>query len=270
MANLDDVTGEVLILGCGFTGRRAASLLVEQGHSITATTRNPSGLQDLADRGVHVVEVDLNSAEAEGRVREICQDRCRVLHSVPSLPQGRDVTILDGLSGFAARVVYLSTTGVYGDAHFVDANTPPNPRDERERARVRTEQAVRKGPWEALILRPAAIYGPGRGAHVSLRNTGDNFVSRIHVDDLAALACAALFSEIEGAYPVADEQPCTSQEMAEFCARLLGVPVPAPVPDPRRNNRRVDGSEIRRLLGVTLRYPSYREGIPASLRSKGR
>ena len=68
-----------------------------------------------------------------------------------------------------------------------------------------------------MILRPAAIYGPGRGVHVSMEEGrfrfvggGDNFVSRIHVDDLAAHVEAALLSDITGAWPVADEHPCTS------------------------------------------------------------
>jgi nucleoside-diphosphate-sugar epimerase len=97
---------------------------------------------------------------------------------------------------------------------------------------------------------------------------GDNFVSRIHVDDLAAHAEAALLSDVTGAYPVADEEPCTATEIAEFCSRLLGIPMPQNSARPRfgqPSNRRVDGSAIRRLLGVRLIYPTYRTGIPASL-----
>ena len=88
-------------------------------------------------------------------------------------------------------------------------------------------------------------------------------VSRIHVDDLATHVEAALLSDFTGAYPVADEEPCTPRELAAFCSRILGKLV-----DPRaaRSNRRVDGSAIRRVLGVTLQYPSYRVGIPASVR----
>jgi nucleoside-diphosphate-sugar epimerase len=102
-----------------------------------------------------------------------------------------------------------------------------------------------------------------RGAYPS----GDNFISRIHVDDLAAICEAALLGDVTGAYPVADDEPCTSGEIAEFCARLLGVPLPTgPVAAPRIfGDRKVNGRAIRRLLGVELRYPSYRTGIPASL-----
>jgi nucleoside-diphosphate-sugar epimerase len=98
---------------------------------------------------------------------------------------------------------------------------------------------------------------------------GSNFVSRIHVDDLAAHAEAALMSDVTGAYPVADEEPCQSREIAQFCAGLLGLPMPSTVDtedvhDTRRADRRVDGRAIRKLLGITLSYPSYRVGVPAS------
>jgi nucleoside-diphosphate-sugar epimerase len=99
---------------------------------------------------------------------------------------------------------------------------------------------------------------------------GNNYVSRIHVDDLAAHAEAALLSKASGAWPVGDDYPCTSIEIARYCATLLNVQMPesvsaADVHRTRRADRKVDGSAVRRLLGVELIYPSYREGIPASL-----
>jgi nucleoside-diphosphate-sugar epimerase len=99
---------------------------------------------------------------------------------------------------------------------------------------------------------------------------GANFTSRIHVEDLAALTEAALFSGLTGAYPVADLEPCPSREVAAFSARLFGLPLPSPIPGEqahhtRRVDRKVDGRAIFGLLGVPLSYPSYRQGIPASL-----
>ena len=172
------------------------------------------------------------------------------------------------LGGSPARVVYLSTTGVYGDAQLVDESTPAAPRTEKHRLRVEEEQRVAAGPWSSLILRPAAIYGPGRGVYESLKTgkcrVDDNFVSRIHVDDLAAHVEAGLLSGVTGSYPVADEEPCTSREIAEFCAKLLDLPLPIESAQALSTSRRVDGSAIRRALGITLRYPSYRVGVPAS------
>ena len=199
-------------------------------------------------------------------------DNCLVLHSIPSLPDNADARLLDAL-GKASRIVYLSTTGVYGAAEHVDEHTPIAPRNPREQARADTEAAVASGPWQSLILRPAAIYGPDRGVHVSmaqgaytLNGDGSNYISRIHVDDLARLAAAALLSDLTGAYPVADEYPCTSREIADYCSQRFHLPPPisvsqSEVPVSRRNNRRVDGRAIFRLLGLSLLYPSYKEGL---------
>jgi len=229
----------VLILGCGYTGQRVAQRFRARGASVTETHRDTA--------------------------RFDVQPGALVLHSVP--PEG-SAGLVEMLGDSPARVVYLSTTGVYGDASFVDESTPVAPRTEKHRLRVKEEQRVAAGPWSSLILRPAAIYGPGRGVHESLKKgicrVDDNFVSRIHVDDLAAHAEAALLSDVTGAYPVADVEPCTSRQIAEFCAKLLDLPLPLGQAKTFSTSRRVDGSAIRRALGITLRYPSYRVGVPAS------
>jgi nucleoside-diphosphate-sugar epimerase len=151
----------------------------------------------------------------------------------------------------------------------VDESTAVAPVTEQHRLRLEEERRVAAGPWSSLILRPAAIYGPGRGVQESLKRgtcrVDEHFVSRIHVDDLATHVEAGLLSGMSGAYPVADEEPCTSREIAEFCARLLNLPLPLHEhAKAYSTSRRVDGSAIRRALGITLRYPSYRVGIPAS------
>jgi len=224
---------------------------------VTATTRDPARLADLD------VEV-LDIRDLRGRVR-------RGVLVVHSIPPGGPPGLLDDLGGSPARVVYISSTSVYGEAACVDELTPVDGRTERAAARLAVERCVAAGPWQPLILRPAAIYGPGRGVQESLPRGAcriDNgFVSRIHVDDLAAHVEAGLLSDVTGAYPVADEDPCTSREIAGFCARLLDMPLPAFSQARARSTRRVDGSAIRRALGITLQYPSYRVGIPATLRT---
>lgn len=272
----------VVILGCGYTGRRVAERLLARGAAVLCTTRNPLKLRDLAARGAAVVRLEVLEPATLAELGRLAPAGARVLHSIPVIDSERgpfDPTplLLEALEGRIERLVYLSTTGVYGAAATVDEKTPPTPTGGRERLRLEAERAVSSGNWSWLILRPAAIYGPGRGVHESLRagryrlaGGGENLVSRIHVDDLAAVAEAALDSTLTGAYPVADLEPCTAREMAEFCARLLGLPPPDSV-DPaaahrsRQVSRRVDGSAILRLLGLTLRYPSYRTGVPAAL-----
>ena len=256
-----------LILGAGFTGGRVADQLARSGFAVISTHRDSFD----AERGDY------------SRLLPLIEPSTVVLHSIPTLrtTEGlREITpeLTAALrSNPPARIVYLSTTGVYGEQSVVDETTEVAPRTERERLRAEAEQAVRTGPWTSLILRPAAIYGPGRGIHASMRaglfqlsENPSNYVSRIHVDDLAAQTYAALLSDHEGSYPVADEEPCTSLEAAQFCANLLDIPLPvsaasAALGETRRADRRVNGCAIRKILNVPLIYPSYKAGFPACL-----
>lgn len=266
--------GPFLILGCGYTGRRVAQRLVARGSEVWATARNGVELP-----GVHSRRLDSEDPSTLAALNEGLPESLTVLHSLPVPDHLRDVTapILAEIGRNIKRIVYLSTTGVYGAQQEVNEHSPAAPISASSRLRVETEQAVLNGPWSGMVLRPAAIYGPGRGAHVSiprgtfhLAGDGMNFVSRIHVGDLAALAEAAMFADATGAWPVADEEPARSRDLAAFVCELLGCAMPQSVSkeqlhETRRADRRVDGRAVCRLLGVRLQYPSYRLGIPASL-----
>jgi len=271
---------DFLVLGAGYTGARVARRLLDAGGTVYATARDPARLAGLP--GVHALRLDVGDPDSLAALADVVPAGVRVLHSLPVLegPEGPfDPTpqLLAALGDRPARVVYLSTTGVYGAARVVDEHTPAAADGERTRLRLAAEEAVRAGPWSAMVLRPAAIYGPGRGVHVALAagryrlaGSGENFVSRIHVDDLAAIAAAALRSDAQGAFPVADDEPAPAREVAAFCAGLLGLPMPPSAPpetlhETLRADRRVDGRAVRRLLGVQLAHPGFREGIAASL-----
>ncbi len=231
-------------------------------------------MRHLREMGALVIPLD--------QVPEDIRPGVRVLHSIPIIggePE-ESIACLDLLGDAPRRVVYISTTGVYGPEEHVDETTPVD----RTSERARGAPGGRREPWPrdlgqlkdgSMMLRAAAIYGPGRGVHIAYKlgkyPRHASYVSRIHVDDLAAHAEAALFSTATGAYPVADEEPCTSAEIYDFCADLLGPPDVPPQPAASRGpvrfsaNRRVDGSAVRKLLGIRLRYPSYRSGIPAAI-----
>lgn len=258
-----------LILGCGYTGRRVARRLAAEGCEVWVTSRHADQLQVQGARAVTLEALaDLGPGLA-------------VLHSVPLAdgPSDPTASLLDLLPRGIERIVYLSTTGVYGAQREVNEHTPPAPVTPESELRLAAERLVLGGHWNSMVLRPAAIYGPGRGAHVSiprgkfrLLGDGANFVSRIHVDDLAALAAAALYSREGGAWPVADREPAQSRAVAEFVCGLLGCPMPGSATreelhETRRADRRVQGDAVFRLLDVRLRYPSFREGIPAALAS---
>jgi nucleoside-diphosphate-sugar epimerase len=134
------------------------------------------------------------------------------------------------------------------------------------------------------VYRLAGIYGPGRSPFDALRagmarridNPGQVF-SRIHVDDLATVLRASIGRPRPGAvYNVCDDAPASPADVIAHAAGLLGLPAPPLVPfetaelSPMArsfyaDNKRVSNALIKQELGVRLRYPSYRDGLPAIL-----
>ena len=256
----------VVILGLGFTTQRLVRRLRQRGISVFAVARSPEGFTEFTRLGVQLRPL----------FAEIAKDIPRhavLIHSIPPLDDDAQNSAVRALVAAIAprRIVYISSTGVYGSQTEVNATTLAAPNDEKGHARVAEEVWLRAQCPSTIILRSAAIYGPDRGIHVRLREGkiprgAGAFVSRIHVDDLVAILDAAVESTLQGAWPVADDCPAVSEEVAAWCASLMGLPLPEgnarsfPVA-----GRRVDGRKIRQLLGVKLTYASYREGIPASL-----
>jgi nucleoside-diphosphate-sugar epimerase len=157
----------------------------------------------------------------------------------------------------------------------IDEQTPVRPSDERGLLRLEDETWYAAGPWSSLILRSSAIHGPNRGVHAALRGgrlprgSASGVVSRIHVDDLAALMEAGLYSELEGAWPVADEEPCSTAEIARWYGEIAGLKVEMAT-GPQVNGRRVDGRKICKLLNVRLKYPTWQAGVLACLEEETR
>lgn len=249
----------VILLGLGFTTSRVARRLLFRGADTWAAVRGPERFASLRSAGLKVRTIEAAGLPA-GAV---------LVHTVPpGAPELRDFISQTR----PRRVVYISSTGVYGEAKTVDISTLAQPSDEKGRARLEEEQWIERGPWASLCLRAAAIYGPGRGVHMRVREgrlargSGAGVVSRIHVDDLAALVEAGALSDLTGAWPVADEHPCSSEEITRWCAQLLRVQPAGETTDVIATwGRRVDGAAIREALGITLAYPDYQSGILASL-----
>ena len=215
------------------------------------------------------------------------------LISVPPDASGDPVLVACG-GALAGRsnlrsVVYLSTVGVYGDhgGAWVDEKTPPAPRSERSRWRVAAEQAWQRfGAQHGVpvaVLRLAGIYGPGQNALIALAcgkarrivKPGQVF-NRIHVGDIAQTIEAAFARRAAGVFNIADDEPSPHADPIVFAAELMGRAPPAEIPfaqaAPSKSEmalsfwqecRRVRNAKLKRHLGVTLRYPTYREGLQA-------
>jgi nucleoside-diphosphate-sugar epimerase len=227
------------------------------------------GEHEVAAAGAEPVRLDADErASRDAFSRRCAQERgaLRVLVAFPParVAEGeRTALVLQALEGRIGRVVLLSSTVVYGGAARVDEATTATPASARGELYLEAERAVRHGPWSSLVLRAAAIYGEGRGllAEGGPRFTHarslDAVVSRIHADDLAALAAVALDDGLEGAFPVADEEPASGRTVL---AAFAGARWSPPAADPP-GSRRVDGRAVARALGIRLRYPSFRTAL---------
>lgn len=227
-------------------------------------------------------------------LRSAIADSDRVLVSIPPDDNGDPVLrhFADALRP-GACIVYLSSLGVYGDyaGAVVTEASACRPQFPRSRARLNAEQA-----WTRLaeatrsqlaILRLAGIYGPQRNALAQVKRgearrigkPGQIF-NRIHVADIALAIGAAFASGSGGIFNVADDEPSPPGDPIVFAAKLLGVPPPPEIPfeQARRTMspmalsfyeecRRADNTRMKSVLGVRLRYPTYREGLEALFNS---
>ena len=285
----------LFVFGLGFSGRTIAERHIGRGHHVAGTVRSSSKSQILSaagittrvfgpDGGDDVIAADIARSDA-------------LLLSVPPGTSG-DPVLATYTQQIAAApnlrwIGYLSTIGVYGnhDGAWIDEQTPATPTNARSIERAQAEQA-----WLAFgaasnkpvhIFRLAGIYGPGQSQLVQLaRGTAKRIVkpgqvfNRIHVEDIARTVEASFARPRAGAiYNVTDDEPAPPQDVVTFAASLCSIAPPpeislddAGLTEMGRSfyaeSKRVRNNLLRDELGVTLAYPTYREGLTA-LRAAG-
>jgi nucleoside-diphosphate-sugar epimerase len=281
----------VSIVGCGYTGRRLAERLRNSGARVRGFATSAASLRQIAALGVDALPLDLDAA-----MSPIDVTGHLVYYSVPPARSDGDarlVRFLENLGGTPQRLVYLSTTGVYGDqgGAMVNEDTPPAPRTERAIRRMAAETALREWAdsrevsW--CVLRIAGIYGPGRLPVDRLRRGAPAVAqqeatpsNRIHVTDLVT-ACAAAgvaAAADRRIYNVTDGSDHTLTDYLQRVARLARLPSPPLVSRAEAEralsasswsflgeSRRVDNARMLQELGVELEYFDLDVGIRASL-----
>ncbi len=286
---------DALIIGCGDIGRRVGRLLSAAGRKVAGVVSGEESVAMLAGTGIRPLVADLNDPE---ELRDLPTSGALVFYFAP--PPGGGITdpkvrnFCAVASGGRAprRLVYISTSGVYGDCGgaVVSEETPVNPQTSRAKRRVDAEQTLLR--WGAeqgvavIILRVTGIYGPGRipvsrlaDGHPLLRLEESATTNRIHADDLAQVCVAAAEKGEAGEiFNVSDGHPSTMTEYFLAVAEQVGLPRPPLVSleEARRvmtplmisyltESRRMDNTRMLKRLGVKLRYPTLAEGLPASL-----
>jgi len=282
----------MLIVGCGDVGRKIAAAARTRGEPVYCIVRRHESTGNLLENGVNALAVDLDET-APALSGDWDQTQIFYLAPPPSTGDAdpRMGRFLEALpTAGRHRVVYISTTGVYGDCggDWVDESRPANPQVDRARRRFDAERQLRTwreaGHGEIVILRVAGIYGPGKlplerlMRHVPMIAADEApWTNRIHIDDLVSVCEAAMARGRDGeVYNVSDGSPGNMRDYFDRVADLYGLPrapliglaeaqgqLSAGLLSYLGESRRLDNRKMLDELGVTLRYPSLTEGLKA-------
>ncbi len=285
---------KILIVGFGDIGKRVARLL-SKSHQIHALVRKSPGIGLGRRLGVRTVVGDLSRRY---RLPDLANRFDTIFHFAPPPGRGtRDIHTRNLLRALApaktrramltrrarGRIVYISTTGVYGDraGAWVDESTRPAPDSARGLRRLDSERAIlefgRRHQFDSFILRAPGIYASDRLPVARIR-TGtpalieaeDVYTNHIHADDLAQLCVQAMQTRRRGM--VVNAVDDTNMRMGEFfdaVADAFGLPRPPRVNREQarcllspamlsfmQESRRIRNARLKRRLKARLKYPT--------------
>lgn len=285
-----------LIFGCGYLGSRVAERWLAAGDHVVAVTRSPHRATEFQQLGIEPLVADVTRPEtlrqlpvAETVLYAIAFDR-RTGQSRRQVQVEGLRAVLDALPSKTGRLIFISSTGVYGQTggQWVDEESLCQPTREAGQAMLAAEHVLtghRLGP-RSVILRLAGVYGPGRLLHMADILAGEpivvqsgSYLNLIHVDDAAA---AVLAAEARGnsprTYLVSDGHPADRRECYRYMAQLLEAPPPRFIdPSPKflvshhsGNNKRVSNARMLAELDVRLTYSTYQVGLAAAMAMRNR
>jgi nucleoside-diphosphate-sugar epimerase len=285
----------LLIVGCGDIGLRVVTLLRTRWR-ILALTTSAASAQRIREAGAVPLIGNLDVPATLSRLAGLAD---AVLHLAPPPAQGtadtRTAHLLQAIArkGRVRRIVYASTTGVYGDCRGerFDETRAVAPATERARRRVDAEARLR---WHGrasgarvTILRIPGIYASDReGGHPRerlargtpvLRAEDDVYTNHIHADDLARACVAALARGLpQRVVHASDDSELTMGDYFDLAADLCGLPRPPRIArDQAREqlspvqlsfmseSRRLRNDRLKRELRLRLRYPTVQQGLLA-------
>ena len=278
-----------VVAGTGYAGRRV--LLALPANRSSGLSRSAENNSDLR---IQLLDLDQSDTQAI-----VVPDPSVLLYTIPpsddSEGDERLAAFLRRIRPFPERIVYLSTSGVYGNRNGkkTTENDATNPSTARAKRRLAAEQILgqkcEQEDSELIILRVPAIYGPERlglqrlreGAEI-LREADSGPGNRIHVDDLVTCCVAAMTRNAPaGIYNIADGDLRSSNWFACTVACLAGLPPPTEISYAQaerswseqrlsfiRESRCLDSQKMRSILKVKPRYANAEAGILASLETE--
>lgn len=269
--------------------------LVRGRYRVYALSRSTQSHAALRTLGIIPIRGDLDQAATLAAIAGLAHD---VVHFAPPPNRGKHDTRTAHLiaalakgSSLPQQLVYISTSGVYGDCsgELVAETRPARPQTDRAYRRVDAERRLRD--WGARngvcvsILRVPGIYAADRlplarleRGTPALNAEEDSFVNHVHADDLARIVVAALRHAYPGRmYNAADDAPQKMGDYFDLIADRFGLPRPpriarseaaGVVPENllsfMSESRRLVNRRIKHELRFRLRYPTVEHGIAAA------
>ena len=291
----------ILIVGCGYRGKRLAQRLMAEGHNVRGMTRSADRAIGFVTLGIDPVIADVTKPDT---LRDIGKGVSAVYHLMGSM-NGDDAqlhalhvegtrNLLDALQGCTlTRYVYESSTAVYGQTagEWIDEDVPREPTSKMGKLRVQAEDllmnACKNGGLPLIILRPSSIYRPEgvinkkiREGTYTLTTDPGKMMNHIYINDFVEIMAKALAcGRIGEAYNVTDDTPKTFRQYVDQIATLMSVPPPRAEWQPpaggcgdliQASNKRCSNEKLKREFNLTLKFPSYREGLKESARQNWR
>ena len=286
---------QIVIIGCGDIGQRLARLWQARAQSVVALVRSAARARELAAQGLEVVRGDLDQPDSLHALASAIAPGALIYYLAPPPAEGetdpRVIHFIEALKRAppVGQIVYLGTSGVYGDSDgaWVDELSPTRPQTARARRRLAAEQALQRAAEELglglTLLRVGGIYGPGRLPEARLRKglpllreAECGYSNRIHLVDLlqVCLACAERPAEGVRIFNVSDNQPGNMTAYFLAVADALAIPHPEQLSLAEAQqrlspamlsylgeSRRLDSRKLQRELGVRLQYPDLASGL---------
>lgn len=267
----------LVFLGVGQVAR-ALSELAAGEFRLFGTTRSAERAEVIRTLGVEPIVIEDFGNRPSGSAAAVLEVLADGAHVVVSFPPDTESDVsASRLAAGADRIVYISSTAVYGKAQGV-INEGTEVDNDNPQAQSRLEAERKWLEVGASVIRAPGIYGRGNGLHQRLLSAayrlpgdGSNYVSRIHVDDLSAMILSALLlNRNQQVFLSGDSKPTTHREIVEWLVKRLDLPFPASMPldqchYTQRGNRKVDASKSLAELGIVLKYPTYVEGYTREL-----
>jgi nucleoside-diphosphate-sugar epimerase len=282
----------LLIVGCGDVGMRLIPLLRSR-FRVFALTSQSERLSELRSAGVIPILGNLDSPQSLYRLKGLADI---VVHLAPPPMQGsldQRTRNLVAILPRHGRLVYVSTTGVYGDCKGAtfDETRPVAHVNARAERRVDAERVLRR--WarhhegKLSILRVPGIYAADRLPLERLRqgtpallDSDDVYTNHIHADDLAQIIALALFrAQPLRVYHTVDDSALKMGDYFDQVATAFKLPLPPRVPRAELSkqvspmllsfmseSRRLSNERMKTELGVRLRWPAVSD-LLASLQS---